>query len=79
MTTYLTIDGERFFADTAPQLVRMLREASFVPSDNDKEFMREVAERAKLQNHESNISTDSMEAFVEDLIKAGFLKRSADK
>ncbi len=72
---YLTNDGQKFFADSSAQLVRLLREASFVPSDNDKDFMAEVAERVTLQDHTAHVATDNVENFIESLVACGFLKR----
>jgi len=72
---YLTNDGQEFFADNAAQLVRMLREDAFVESDNDKEFMREVAKRVQLQDRRARIATENVKVFVESLVDAGFLER----
>jgi len=75
MQAYLTLEGHKLFANDATQVVRLMRNADFVPMDSDKEFMREYAKRAKLHNHDAAIETDSVQHFVDSLIRFGFLEK----
>lgn len=73
MSIYVTDHGERFTAKNSTDLVRKLRKASFVPCNNEQEFMRDVAARAKLNNRRTKINTEDYESFVRDLISCGLL------
>ena len=73
MSIYITDRGERFSAKNEAELVRKLRRASFVPCKNEREYMHDVAERAKLRNRRTKISTADYESFISDLISCGLL------
>ena len=72
MKTYV-VNGKRVAASSAEDLVSKMRRASFTATATDQEFMAEVAARMMLQSS-AEIRTDSAEAFVADLIRAGVIK-----
>jgi hypothetical protein len=70
---YVTDDGAKFLAEDEAALVSKMRASSFTPSDNTEHFMRQLAERAMLYNGSSVRADAGVEAFVADLIAAGFV------
>lgn len=55
------------------EVVENMWQTSFDPNDTMEEYMQDVAKRAKVQRG-SDVRTDSVDSFVEDLVKEGFLK-----
>jgi len=74
---YVTPSGQVYTADSDEELVSLLHEGSYVQCESDDEFMKAMARRVKLQMG-SEVSTADAHAFVQDLIKVGFLKEEAD-
>jgi hypothetical protein len=70
---FLTNDGKEFVARDEAHLVALLRADSFTPSPTLAAFMRDVAERARLQDRRITLRTDTTEHFVSDMIAAGLL------
>jgi hypothetical protein len=77
MTTYLTINEEKFVADRADELVNLMHDSSLARASSDQEFMKEMAGRVKFATGVA-IRTDDAEAFIADLIAAGYLKPMSD-
>ena len=71
---YLTRDGLTFFADSAPDVVRFLRESSHYPKPTAEKFMRSVASAVAVQTGHS-VRYDCPEHFVADLMTAGLISR----
>lgn len=76
--TYITREGERFTASDALHLVGQLRRASFVSTKDDASFMRELADRMKLQDRNAVIPTDNVDKFVAALISYGYIEQKDD-
>jgi len=67
-------DGfELWKATDAADLVRQLHQDSRAPAGTDEDFMQEYAERVKLVSGDE-ISYESPELFIADLIRIGRLK-----
>jgi len=76
MKIFTLNDGTKIRAKSARDLVTQMRK--LVSSHNEQTFMREVAERATLQDHTAKIPTDRPDRFVDALIKVGFIKAIDD-
>ena len=72
---YLTNDGQKFMAESAEHLVALLRADSWSPTESDRAFMRDVAERAYVQTGERVRYAGEFDEFVTDLERAGLIKR----
>jgi hypothetical protein len=69
---YRTNDGQILKAKEPGEIVRELHKLSFSPSENDRAFMRETAERASAQLGKPVRYTNAR-AFVQDLLTVGLL------
>jgi hypothetical protein len=78
MTRYKTLDGGRFDARNADDLVRQLRATSYQHAKTRGEFMREMALRARLWKRDARIDTRSPDAFVRGLIRTGMIQVEND-
>ena len=74
---YITEDGVEYEADSAKDLVRQMREDSFMEGGNatDEEFMEETAECVKLHRHDAIIVTTDADCFVASLLAFGLLEK----
>lgn len=72
MTLYITSDGKVFRAETAEQLVGMLRADSFEETASEENFMHRVAKRV-MDEYGLSIPTESAEAFVRGMLEAGLM------
>jgi len=73
---YQLIDGGVITAETAPEFVTALREGSKFDNEPPNEaYMLRFAERYKIQSG-VEVSTDSEEAFFNDLLEAGYMKEA---
>ena len=68
-----TDDGRVYEAATAADLVDRLRALSFLEHADAADFMAKMAANCAAWDG-SDVRADSAEAFVEDLIAAGFLQ-----
>ncbi len=74
---YRTNEGLLIEADTSPDLVRRLREASWSEQDlSDQAFMEAVADRMYEQG--VHVSTVSPDIFIAGLLIAGLLTREIE-
>ncbi|MDX5347296.1 MAG: hypothetical protein LPJ89_04280 [Hymenobacteraceae bacterium] len=74
MKKYEVKGGGRIEATTDFELVEILREQSHTPSENQEQFMVDMARRCRIQSgHE--IRTNNPVVFIEDLREAGYLKQ----
>lgn len=69
---YRTLDGVIFEADSSTELIRQLRDDSRTPSTDFQDFMEQMSRRCKIYSG-AEISTDSFDAFVADLVAGGHL------
>jgi len=69
---YQSLDGKIFEAKTLRDLAEQLWQSKFIPEPTLEEWMVGSAQRAAIYNN-SVIRLESVEAHVEDLIKAGFV------
>ena len=69
---FRTLDGKTLEAAGLQQLAEVLWESKFDPEPTIEDWMRGSAQRAAIYNG-AVISTESPEAHVRDLIKAGYL------
>lgn len=74
MHVYTLLGGDKVEAKDAHDLVRKMRQLAFVPSRSIKEYMEEVAERARMSDVNAKIPTDNEADFVEALLDAGIIK-----
>lgn len=74
MQVYTMQNGGRIIANNAADLVSQMRKLSFTPSRSVHEYMEEVAEAAKDHDRTARIPTDSVDNFVEALLRVGFIK-----
>ncbi len=70
---YKAIDGKIFEAETPQQLIEAMRNDSFSPGKNTRDFMLNVSE-SSYHFDNSNIRINTPENFVQDLLKNGFLE-----
>jgi hypothetical protein len=75
---YRTLDGARFQAGTARQVVIELRRQSFQRGGTLRDFMREVASAARIQKRGARVPTNSPEAFVRGLVRTKLLFKIGD-
>ena len=66
-------DVERFEANDASDVVKVLRKNHWFPADSEETFLRQAARTASTWSGKS-ISFDSPASFAKDLMKAGMLK-----
>ena len=78
-TTYEMLGGGKISGATAQELAEALRYSSYTPMDTLEEFIIDVAKRCRTYDRDSRVRTDSFEAFIEDLIKWGFLMEPQPK
>ena len=76
MTTYIVMGKDRIEASTAVEFVQNMHKAAHIPSPSDYEFMIDVARRCKMQTG-ADISSDSADNFLADLIAAKFVTEDA--
>lgn len=67
-----TNDGQEIKATAPAEIVRELHKQSFAPTDNDRAFMRETADRVKLQFNK-RVRYGNPGQFVADLLEIGLL------
>jgi hypothetical protein len=71
---YRTNQGLLIEADTSPELIRRLREASWTEKDlSDRAYMEAVADR--MYQEGIHVSTVSSDIFIAGLLGAGLLTR----
>jgi hypothetical protein len=71
---YRTNEGLLIEADTSPELIRRLREASWTEKDlSDRAYMEAVADR--MYQEGIHVSTVSSDIFIAGLLSAGMLTR----
>jgi hypothetical protein len=71
---YRTNQGLLIEADTSPELIRRLREASWTEKDlSDRAYMEAVADR--MYQEGIHLSTVSSDIFIAGLLSAGLLTR----
>jgi hypothetical protein len=77
MMTYEILGGGRVEAASSLELVEKMREQDqqWVPSVGIEDYMEGVAQRCKIQNG-TEVSTDSVDTFLIDMIAGGFLKKA---
>jgi hypothetical protein len=78
MTRYKTLDGGRFEARDAADLVRQLRATSYQHAKTRREFMEEMAKRARLWKRDARINTSTCPLFVRGLIATGMIEVEND-
>lgn len=69
---YKMIDGKFFSADSNEDIVKQLREISFVKCETENAFMEQISSAAKTWNG-SIISTYNYDEFAADLIANRFI------
>lgn len=67
------VDRREFIADSPEELVRKMRNSSFTPSTDEKDYMRQFAERAK-KLYKIEIRHENEEQFLDDCVKHGIIK-----
>jgi len=72
MRTY-KLNDDVVVASTDAGIIEELRKASWQSANSTAEFMKAMAQRAKLQTGR-DVRTDSAENFVGDLVRCGVLK-----
>jgi hypothetical protein len=72
-TTYEMLGGGTISGSTPQELAEALRNSSYTPLDSLEEFMADVAKRCRAYDHDARIRTKPVSAFIEDLLKCGFL------
>ena len=77
MKVFTMNDGTKITARSARDLIAKMRQIG-LPSRNEKEFMRNLAEMALMQDHTAKIPTDNIDKFVDALIRVGFIKAVDD-
>ena len=73
MAKFQLSDGHKVEVHNAQELIEIMHANSLTEAADDKAYMMDVVERAKMTNG-AIIRTSSAEAFVNDLIKAGLLE-----
>ena len=66
-------DVERFEANDASDVVKVLRKNHWFPTDSEETFLRQAAQTASTWSGQ-NISFNSSASFAKDLIKTGMLR-----
>lgn len=77
--TYEMLGGGKISGATAQELAEALRYSSYTPMDTLEEFIVDVAKRCRTYDRDARVRTDSFEAFIEDLLKWGFLMEPQPK
>jgi hypothetical protein len=67
-----TNDGQEIKATAPAEIVKELHKQSFAPAEDDRAFMRETADRIKLQLNK-RVRVRNAEMFVADLLEIGLL------
>jgi hypothetical protein len=73
MKKYEFLGGGLLEAASHLELAEAMRNTSHTPTESLQEFMEQTAYRCKIQR-DSDIRTDSVDNFIEDLKKEGFVK-----
>jgi len=75
MKNYEIYGGGNIEAASHFDLALAMRRTSHTPTDSLQEFMEQTAYRCKIQRG-SEIRTDTVDHFVEDLISNGFIREA---
>lgn len=73
ITTYEMLGGGTISGTTPQELAEALRYSSYTPMESLEEFIVDVAKRCRSYDHDARVRTESFSAFIEDLLKWGFL------
>jgi len=73
ITTYEMLGGGTISGATPQELAEALRYSSYTPMESLEEFIVDVAKRCRSYDHDARVRTESFSAFIEDLLKWGFL------
>jgi hypothetical protein len=77
MRTYIVGD-DRIEAVSVTQLVHRMHQTSFAPAADDRAFMRQVANRVKLQSG-ARVRSNTAKNFVADMVSAGMIKIESER
>lgn len=72
-TTYEMLGGGTISGATPQELAEALRNSSYTPLGSLEEFIEDVAKRCRSYDHDARVRTAPVSAFIEDLVKWGFL------
>lgn len=71
--TYEMLGGGTIRGATPRELAEALRNSSYTPLDSLEEFVVDVAKRCRAYDADAEVRTSPLSAFIEDLLKWGFL------
>lgn len=77
--TYEMLGGGTISGSTPLELAEALRNSSYTPLGSLEEFVADVAKRCRAYDHDAVVRTTPISAFIEDLVKWGFLMEPQPK
>ncbi len=77
--TYEMLGGGTISGTTPQELAEALRNSSYTPLESLEEFIADVAKGCRTYDHDARVRTAPVSAFIEDLVKWGFLIESQPK